>query len=81
MGIYSVNECQEQILNEVYFGYTPGIARVFSAFQDFRHKHVVDRKFFMGNIDADNDPDLRKFIQEVEREFGLYRSIWSKCTH
>lgn len=72
MGIYSVNECQEQILNEVYFGYTPGIARVFSAFQDFRHKHVVDRKFFMGNIDADNDPDLRKFIQEVEREFGLY---------
>lgn len=69
MGLFSADR---QVLNEVYFGYTPGIARVFEAFQDFRRKYVTDRKFFMYNIDADRDPLLKKFVQEVEREFGIY---------
>lgn len=72
MGLYNVNSIKQQVLNEVYFGYTPGIARVFEAFQDFRSKYVTDRKFFTGNINADTDPDLKRFIKEMEREFNIY---------
>lgn len=72
MGLYNVNSIKQQVLNEVYFGYTPGIARVFEAFQDFRSKYVTDRKFFTGNLNADNDPDLKRFVEEMEREFNIY---------
>ena len=62
-----------QALNETYFGRTAGINRCFNAFCDFRHKYV-DSSFLRGikNIDADHDKDLRRFIAEMERQFGFY---------
>lgn len=71
MGIYKVPE-NLVVVNEVYFGQTPGITRCFEAFSAFRSKYVTSKKFFMGNIDADHDPMLQKFIDEIEREFGFY---------
>ena len=48
MGIYSGEDaiaCLEakqfrQVVNEAYFGRTPGINRCFNAFCDFRHKYL-----------------------------------------
>ena len=70
MGIYSTENTI--IINEVYFGQTPGITRVFEAFCKFRDKYVNSRKSFTGNIDSLHDPDLGVFISEMEREFGIY---------
>lgn len=81
MGIYSGEDaiaCLEakqfrQVVNEAYFGRTPGINRCFNAFCDFRHKYL-DSSFLRGikSIDADHDKDLRLFISEMERQFGFY---------
>ena len=72
MGIYNTQNLEIEALNEVYFGQTPGITKVFDAFCKFRDKYVTNRKFFMFDIDADHDPDLADFIKEVEREFNIY---------
>ena len=72
MGIYNTKNLEIEALNEVYFGQTPGITKVFDAFCKFRDKYVTNRKFFMFDIDADHDPDLADFIKEVEREFNIY---------
>lgn len=61
-----------KVLNEVYFGETPGITRCFQAFCEFRNKYVTKRSIFTGNVNADKDKDLQRFVQEIEREFGLY---------
>lgn len=62
-----------QAINEVYFGRTAGINRCFNAFCDFRHKYL-DSSFLRGvkNIDADHDKELRRFISEMERQFGFF---------
>lgn len=72
MGLFTDNIDSSEVLNEVYFGQTPGITKVFEAFSAFRSKYVNSRKVLVGNIDADHDPLLGKFISEVEREFGFY---------
>ena len=72
MGIYNTQNLEIEALNEVYFGQTPGITKVFDAFCKFRDKYVTNRKFFSFDIDADHDPDLADFIKEVEREFNIY---------
>lgn len=74
MGIYSnvIKDNKYDILNEVYFGQTEGITKLFNAFCKFRDKYVTDRRFFLGDIDADHDPSLKDFISEVEREFNIY---------
>lgn len=80
MGIYSSKDaitCLEakqfkQVINEAYFGRTPGINRCFNAFCDFRQKYVsssISRGAVY--IDADHDKDLRLFISEMERQFGF----------
>ena len=61
-----------KVLNEVYFGETPGITRCFQAFCEFRNKYITKRIIFTGNPNADKDKDLQRFVQEIEREFGLY---------
>ena len=70
MGIYSIQK--DQVLNEVYFGETPGIMRCFNAFSAWRSKYLMDRKLYMMNSAAERDPLLGKFVAEIEREFGLY---------
>ena len=72
MGIYNTKNLEIEALNEVYFGQTPGITKVFDAFCKFRDKYVTNRKFFSFDIDADHDPDLADFIKEIEREFNIY---------
>lgn len=71
MGIYSIQP-KNQVLNEVYFGETPGIMRCFNAFSAWRSKYLMDRKVYMMNSAAERDPLLGKFVAEIEREFGLY---------
>lgn len=71
MGIYSIQR-KDQVLNEVYFGETPGIMRCFNAFSAWRSKYLMDRKVYMMNSAAERDPLLGKFVAEIEREFGLY---------
>lgn len=61
-----------QAVNEVYFGRTPGIMRVFNAFCDWREKYVNNRLIGKGNISAQTDPDLKKLTNELERQFGYY---------
>ena len=46
MGIYSIQR-KDQVLNEVYFGETPGIMRCFNAFSAWRSKYLMDRKVYM----------------------------------
>lgn len=65
-----------QVVNEAYFGRTPGITRCFNAFCDFRRKYVTSSA--IGNamrgirhLDADHDKDLHRFCREMERQFGL----------
>lgn len=63
-----------KVINEAYFGRTTGIMRCFDAFCDFRRKYVGDGIFHsvgISNINADHDKDLKRFISEMEREFGL----------
>lgn len=71
MGIYSI-EPKSEVLNEVYFGETPGIMRCFDAFSAWRSKYLMERKVYMINSAAERDPLLGKFVSEMEREFGLY---------
>lgn len=71
MGIYSIQP-RDEVLNEVYFGETPGIMRCFEAFSTWRSKYLMDRKLYMMNSAAERDPLLGKFVAEIEREFGLY---------
>lgn len=59
-------------VNEVYFGETPGILRCFETFCEFRNKYITNKAIFTGNMDADHDKDLGRFINEIEREFGLH---------
>lgn len=63
-----------QAVNEAYFGRTPGITRCFDAFCDFREKYLTRGKLNMniiGNLSADHDKDLHRFVSEVERQFGF----------
>lgn len=69
MGIYNTDSLN--MLNEVYFGQTKGITEVFEKFCDFRDKYITNRKVFMGNINADHDPDLNEFCRLVEKEFNI----------
>ena len=71
MGIYSIQP-RDEVLNEVYFGETPGIMRCFEAFSTWRSKYLMDRKLYMMNSAAERDPLLGKFVAEIEREFGLF---------
>jgi hypothetical protein len=66
------NKAFIQSINEVYFGRTPGINRVFNAFCDFRDKYV-DESYFRGvkNLNVDHDKDLKIFCEECERQFGF----------
>ena len=61
-----------QAINEVYFGRTSGINRCFNAFCDFREKYTDD-SFLRGikYIDVDHDKDLKRFCEEMERQFGF----------
>lgn len=65
------------ILNEVYFGQTPGITRCFEYFSKFRQKYLTHMRVFTymnstHKISADHDEDLYKFCREMEKEFGFY---------
>ena len=80
MGIYANRALLEQksdqafiqAINEVYFGRTAGINRCFNAFCDFREKYTDD-SFLRGikHIDVDHDKDLKRFCEEMERQFGF----------
>jgi hypothetical protein len=80
LGIYAnrqvieekANQAFIQALNETYFGRTPGITRCYNAFCDFRDKYA-SASFLRGikNIDCDHDKDLRRFVFEMERQFGF----------
>lgn len=80
MGIYAERALLEQksdqafiqAVNEVYFGRTSGINRCFNAFCDFREKYTDD-SFLRGikHIDVDHDKDLKRFCEEMERQFGF----------
>lgn len=61
-----------QVVNEAYFGRTPGITRCFNAFCDFRDQYV-GHGFInsIRHIDIDHDKNLKLFCKEMEREFGL----------
>lgn len=61
-----------QVLNETYFGRTPGINRVFNAFCDFRDKYKNNRLIGKSDMSAQSDPLLKTFVREIEREFGFY---------
>lgn len=61
-----------RIVNEAYFGRTPGITRCFDAFCDFRNEYVGHGVInAMRHIDIDHDKNLKVFCREMEREFGL----------
>ena len=80
MGIYANRALLEQksdqafiqAINEVYFGRTAGINRCFNTFCDFREKYTDD-SFLRGikHIDVDHDKDLKRFCEEMERQFGF----------
>ena len=72
MGLYNTTALRRKIVNEVYFGETPGIMSCFNAFAAWRSKYVMAQKVYMMNMNADSDPLKSKFIAEIEREFGLY---------
>lgn len=64
-----------QVVNEAYFGRTPGITRCFNAFCDFRDKYVSKTGNILRSvryIDTDHDKDLHRFCKEMERQFGLF---------
>lgn len=61
-----------QVVNEVYFGRTAGINRVFNTYCDWREKYVNSIIIGKGNINAQSDPLLKVFCREVEKEFGFY---------
>lgn len=65
-----------QMINEAYFGRTPGITRCFNAFCDFRNKYLRSNKVgqtivSITNLTADHDKDLHRFCNEMERQFGF----------
>ena len=79
MALYCSEECledyeeqllEQQILNETYFGRTPGIMKCFDAFCDYRHKYV-NNNILKSRLGAQTDPDLERFCVEMEREFGF----------
>ena len=76
MGIYAnkalLEQKQIQALNEVYFGRTASIDRVYNAWCDWREKYANTRDMLKGNINAQNDPALKFFCKEVEREWNFY---------
>ena len=64
MGIYD----QRQVVNEVYFGETPGIKKLQDQLSKFRKKHTDP-----GNVDIEinSDEDLLKLNRLFEEEFGF----------
>lgn len=76
MGIYAnkalLEQKQLQALNEVYFGRTASIDRVYNAWCDWREKYANTRDMLKGNINAQNDPALKFFCKEIEREWNFY---------
>ena len=66
------NKQMLRVVNEAYFGRTPGITRCFNAFCDFRDQYV-GHGFInsIRHIDIDHDKNLKLFCKEMEREFGL----------
>lgn len=63
---------KRSVLNEAYFGRTPGIMRCYNAFSNWRSKYVGRGVInSVRHIDLDHDKDLHTFCKEMEREFGL----------
>lgn len=66
-----------QVVNEAYFGRTPGINKVYNAFCDWRDKYKNNRIIGKGNVSAMNDKLLRYFRKTVEEQFGFSTvTIW-----
>lgn len=66
-----------QVVNEAYFGRTPGINKVYNAFCDWRDKYKNNRIIGKGNVCAMNDKLLRYFRKTVEEQFGFSTvTIW-----
>lgn len=84
MGIFLTEEALEtkqlQVMNEAYFGRTPGITRCFNAFCDFRDKYVegVDVNGLASfvnsvkHINIRTDKNLNRWAEEMERQFGFF---------
>lgn len=69
---------QQHPLNEVYFGKTPGIQKVFKAFCKFRDKYCDTSKYKkiaqrspVSVMDFSKDKEYKNLTKELEREFGF----------
>lgn len=80
MGLYAdktiLEQKQElqfiQAINEVYFGRTASINRVFNAFCDWRDKYKNKRYLGKGDITAMTNKEYIAFVNEVKREWNYY---------
>lgn len=65
------NKQMFQVVNEAYFGRTPGINKVYNAFCDWRDKYKNNRIIGKGNVSAMNDKLLRYFRKTVEETIWI----------
>ena len=68
MGLYM--NINRQVIQEVYFGKTPGIEKCFEQFCKFRDKYISS-SVVRYNVSINNDPDLIQFNRCMEEEFGF----------
>ena len=79
MGIYADRALLEQksdqafiqAINEVYFGRTAGINRVFNAYCDWREPFISKTKYFNATYKNMYNKDMEVFRNEVCKQFGF----------